>query len=153
MKDLDLACEAGLDGQEGLGGPHGHGGDGQAFDHLVGVVAQDGPVLEGAGLALVAVGDDEAALVVAAGVEDREPLAAGPEPAPATAAQARQGHLFGGPPRTEGPGDPQPLAAPSGSVLADRADRISVQDDTSAAGWNVHGGTHGSAFLSGGGGT
>jgi hypothetical protein len=87
-KDLDLACEAGLDGQERARGPHGQGGDGQTLDHLVGVVAQDGPVLERAGLALGAVADDEAALVVAAGLQDREPLAAGPEPAAASAAQA-----------------------------------------------------------------
>jgi hypothetical protein len=115
-------------------------------------VAQDGPVLEGARLALGAVGDDEAAFVVAGGVEDREPLAAGPEPATAPAAQARQGHLLGGPPRTEGPGDPHALAATSGAIGRDRGDRVSVQHDA-RAGWDVHGGRHGLAFLSGGGGT
>jgi hypothetical protein len=106
-------------------------------------VAQDGPVLEGAGLALGAVGDDEAAFVVAAGVEDREPLAAGPERAPATAAQARQGHLLGGPPRTEGLGDPQALAATPGAVGRDRGDRVSVQH-------NVTGGCHGRLPFGGG---
>src|SRR5918995_6419110 len=82
---LDLDGEARLHGQKGLRGPHGQGGDGQSFDHLVGVVAQDGPVLEGAGLALGAVAHHESALVVAAGVEYREPLAAGADPAPTTA--------------------------------------------------------------------
>jgi hypothetical protein len=141
-KILDLACEAGLDGQEGVRGPHGQGGDGQPFDDLVGVVAQDGPVLEGAGLALGAVGHDEAAFVVAAGVEEREPLAPGAEPPAATAAQTRQGHFLGGSPGTDGPRQAEAFPAASEAVGRDRGDGISAEHDTSAGSyiqWGRHG--------------
>jgi hypothetical protein len=83
---MQKASEDAGNGQEGPGRPHGIGGDRQPFDRRVGVVAQDGPSLTVPGSPLGAVADDEAALVVTAGVQDREPLAAGPEAAATPAA-------------------------------------------------------------------
>jgi len=69
----------------------GIGGDGDAFQHQVGIALHEIAVLEGAGLALVGVAEQVDGM---AGYRMQEaPLAAGREAGAAPAAQARGRHL------------------------------------------------------------
>jgi hypothetical protein len=112
-------------------------------------VPQDRPVLERARLALGAVGDDDAGLAVAAGLEDRQPLPAGPEPGAAPAPQSRQVHLLGGAPRADRGGGAEAVAAASGPELGEGADGIAGEDDARGEKGVGHGVSGGSGRAQG----
>src|SRR5690606_33368464 len=124
----------------------GERGDDDALDELVGVGPDERPVLERARLALGRVADDEASGALLPG--DARPLAAGGEPSPATAPEARRGDDVdrGLRPHPLRGVDPEP-ADVGGQPVVERADRLGRKEEGAGHGGLLGSSTHGLGFA------
>ena len=124
----DFGGEGALEGDDDAVGVGGPGGDEGTLDDLVGVVAEDAAILEGAGFALGAVHDDGGGGSGGGVGRDGLPLPAGREAAAAPSAQSRVEHGRGDLRRCHRVRGPQPAETTGGPVLLERCQRVGVQD-------------------------
>jgi hypothetical protein len=123
----DLGGVASLGRDHHVRRPEGSRGDQCAFEDEVGIAAQQGTVLEGAGLALGGVDHDERVVGGVGAVPKAPPLDAGGEAGAATAADAGCGDLVDDAVGSQPSGGVEPSCAPGGDEVGHRGDGLGGQ--------------------------